>query len=89
MKVKLILSDRETELPNKSVDVVLFYDVFHDLADPNGILEELYRVLKQNGTLSFSDHHMKDYVITSRVTDSGLFRLLRTGERRYSFVKNL
>ena len=84
--VETILSNRETGLPNDSIDVVLLYDTFHDLRDPQGVLEELHRVLKQNGILSFSDHHMKDNEILSNLTDKGFFRLLRKGKRTYSFM---
>jgi ubiquinone/menaquinone biosynthesis C-methylase UbiE len=85
--VQTILSDRKTGLPDSSVDVVLLYDTFHDLVDPNGVLEELNRVLKPDGILSFSDHHMKEQEIISKVTNRGLFRLLRKGEKTYSFQK--
>jgi ubiquinone/menaquinone biosynthesis C-methylase UbiE len=88
MNVETILANCKTGLPNDSVNVVLLYDVFHDLADPNGILRELHRVLRQDGILSFNDHHMRDDEITSKLTDNGLFKLLRKGERTYSFVKN-
>jgi ubiquinone/menaquinone biosynthesis C-methylase UbiE len=84
--VETILSDRKTGLPDDSINVVLLYDTFHDLLDPNLVLEELHRVLKPNGILSFSDHHMKENEIISKVTNNGLFRLLRKGERAYSFV---
>lgn len=84
--VETILSERKTGLPDDSIDVVLLYDTFHDLSDPNMVLEKLHRVLKPNGILSFSDHHMKENEIISKVTNSGLFRLLRKGERTYSFV---
>ena len=87
--VETICSDCETGLPDNSVDVVLLYDTFHDLGDPNGVLEELHRVLKPNGILSFSDHHMKEYEIVSKVTDKGLFKLLRKGKRTYSFLKKV
>ncbi|GAG62233.1 unnamed protein product [marine sediment metagenome] len=63
------------------------YDTFHSLKDPNGVLEELHRVLKPNGILSFSDHHMKEDEILSKVTDRGLFRVSRKGKRTYSFLK--
>ena len=86
--VETIHSDCKTELPDNSVDVVLLYDTFHDLGDPNGVLEELHRVLKPNGILSFNDHHMKEEnEIISRLTNKGLFRLSRKGERTYSFTK--
>jgi ubiquinone/menaquinone biosynthesis C-methylase UbiE len=85
--VETILSDRKTGLRDESIDVVLLYDTFHDLVDPNGVLEELSRVLKLAGVLSFSDHHMKEDEILSEVTNKKLFRLLRKGERTYSFLK--
>jgi ubiquinone/menaquinone biosynthesis C-methylase UbiE len=86
--VETILSDCNTGLPDYSIDVVLLYDTFHDLVDQNMVLGELHRVLKPNGILSFSDHHMKENEILPKITDNGLFRLLRKGERTYSFVKN-
>jgi ubiquinone/menaquinone biosynthesis C-methylase UbiE len=85
--VETILSDCKTGLPNNSIDVVLLYDTFHDLNNPDAVLEELHRVLKSNGILSFSDHHMKEDEIVSKVTNKGLFRLSKRGERTYSFVK--
>lgn len=85
--VKTICSDCQTGLPDNSVDVVLLYDIFHDLSEPDKILEELHRVLKPRGILSFSDHHMNGDEIVSKVTSSGLFKLSKTGERTFSFVK--
>lgn len=85
--VETICSNCKTGLPDNSVDAVLLYDTFHNLGDPNGVLEELYRVLKPKGNLSFSDHHMKENEIESKVTNGGLFRLSRKGKRTYSFLK--
>ncbi|MCK4637230.1 MAG: class I SAM-dependent methyltransferase, partial [Methanomicrobia archaeon] len=73
--------------PDNSVDVVLLYDTFHVLSDPNGVLEELHRVLKPNGILSFSDHHMEENEIVSKVANRELFKLSRKGKRTYSFSK--
>jgi ubiquinone/menaquinone biosynthesis C-methylase UbiE len=86
--VETILSDCNTGLPDDSIDVVMLYDTFHDLVDQNRVLEELHRVLTPNGILSFSDHHMEENEILPKITENGLFRLLRKGERTYSFVKN-
>ncbi len=85
--VEAILSDCKTGLPEHSVDVVLLYDTFHDLSDQNGVLKELHRILKRDGILSFSDHHMKEDEILTKITIGGLFRLFEKGERTYSFVK--
>jgi ubiquinone/menaquinone biosynthesis C-methylase UbiE len=86
--VEPILSDCQTGLTDNSLDVVLLYDIFHDLGDPNRILEELHRVLKPEGILSFSDHHMKENEIVSGVTNSGLFKLATRGKRTYTFSKS-
>jgi ubiquinone/menaquinone biosynthesis C-methylase UbiE len=85
--VETILSDCKTGLPDDDIDVVLLYDTFHDLTDPNKVLEELHRVLKPNGILSFSDHHMKDDEIIMRMKSRGLFELSKKSERTYNFVK--
>jgi ubiquinone/menaquinone biosynthesis C-methylase UbiE len=85
--VETILSDCTTGLPNESLDVVLLYDVFHDLADKQAVLSEIYRVLKQDGLLSFSDHHLKETDILTRVAEGKLFRLVKKSEYTYSFVK--
>lgn len=85
--VATILSDCQTGLPDNSLDVVLLYDIFHHLSDPDGVLKELHRVLKPDGILSFTDHHMKENAIVSQVTNNRLFRLLRKGQRTYTFLK--
>jgi ubiquinone/menaquinone biosynthesis C-methylase UbiE len=84
--VEAINSDCRTDLPDGSLDIVLLYDVFHALDDPRAVLAELYRVLKPNGTLSFSDHHMRDKDIVAGMTDGGLFVLVDRGERTYTFA---
>ena len=85
--VQTIESDCKTELPNNHVDVVLLYDTFHDLSKPDDVLRELHRVLKSGGTLSFSDHHMNEKDILTRVTNTGLFKLLSKGKKTYNFSK--
>lgn len=82
-----IESDCGTGLPDNSVDTVLLYDVFHDLVRPDEVLRELHRVLKADGTLSFSDHHMKEEEVLTRMTGAGIFRFVRKGRKTYSFMK--
>lgn len=87
--IETILSDSRTGLPDSTVDIVLLYDIFHDLSEPDRILQELRRVLKPDGILSFSDHHIEENEIISRVTKIGLFKLVRKGKRTYSFLKEI
>ena len=85
--VETTCSDCKTGLQDDSLDVVLLYDSFHMLSDPNGVLKELHHILKPNGILSFSDHHMKKNEIMSKITSGGLFELSKKGKRTYSFLK--
>jgi ubiquinone/menaquinone biosynthesis C-methylase UbiE len=85
--IETIESDCRTGLPDNSVDTVLVYDVFHDLVRPDEVLRELHRVLKADGTLSFSDHHMKEEEVLTRVTGAGTFKFVRKGRKTYSFAK--
>jgi len=85
--VETILSDCQTGLPDNTLDALLLYDAFHHLSAPEAVLKELHRVLKPGGTLSFSDHHMKEKEIVAEITKSRLFRLSRKGQRTYVFLK--
>ena len=84
--VETIQSDCKTGLPDNSIDVVLLYDVFHKLSEPDSVLAELHRVLTPDGILSFSDHHLKEDGIVSGVTGSGLFELSKKGKKTYGFL---
>ena len=85
--VTTIYSNCQTGLPEQSLDVVLLYDVFHDLDERQKVLRELHRVSKPGGILSFSDHHLRDNDIVSGLTEAGLFRLIQKGQKTYSFQK--
>lgn len=85
--IETIESDCSTGLPDNDVDFVLLYDIFHDLTRPDDILRELHRILKPGGTLSFSDHHMKEKDVLTRVTGAGMFKFVRKGKKTYSFAK--
>jgi ubiquinone/menaquinone biosynthesis C-methylase UbiE len=86
--VETILSDCDTGLPDNSLDVVLLYDVFHDLENQDSVLKELHRVLKPEGILSLSDHHLKEKEIVSKITSRGLFQLSKKAEHTYTFTKS-
>lgn len=85
--IETIHSDCATGLEADIVDVVLLMDIFHMLDEQNLVLEELNRVLKPTGALAFSDHHMKEKEILSKVNSGGLFKLSRKGKSMYIFSK--
>ncbi|MGB9624156.1 MAG: class I SAM-dependent methyltransferase, partial [Phycisphaerae bacterium] len=85
--VEPILSGGPTGLPDNSVDAVLLYDVFHLLADPAAVLHEVHRVLRPQGFLSFSDHHMGREEILTSMTAAGLFSLATEGRYTFTFAR--
>ena len=85
--IETILSDCDTTLPDEKVDVVLLYDILHELSEPDKVLAELHRVLRAGSILSVNDHHLTEEEITAKITAKGLFELLRRGERVYNFNK--
>jgi len=86
--VKTIQSNCDTGLPDQSIDVVLLYDTYHDLDNPDGVLQEINRILKPEGILSFSDHHMKDEEIRGKIPSKNLFKLLEKNKKTYTFSKS-
>jgi ubiquinone/menaquinone biosynthesis C-methylase UbiE len=86
--VKTIHSNCDTGLPDQSVDVVLLYDTYHNLNNPDDVLHELTRILKVEGILSFSDHHMRDKEIREKFLSNNLFRLIKKNKKTYTFSKN-
>lgn len=87
--VEALQSDGPTGLPDESVDVVLLYDVFHDLASPETVLAELARVLKPGGVLSVTDHHLKAEELISAVGQGGHFRFSQRKKPTFEFAKRV
>jgi len=85
--VKIIQSNRDTRLPDSSIDVALLYDILHELDKPDDVLGELHRVLKPGGILSVSDHHMNEADILLNVTSGGLLRFSTRDRKTYTFEK--
>jgi len=81
-----IVTDCTTGLESRSLDAVLLYDVFHDLGQPDPLMDELARVLKPEGILSFSDHHLKDSEIIAGVTAGGRFKPVRRERLTWTFA---
>lgn len=85
--VRTILSSCDTLLSSESLDLVIIFDVFHILNNQTEVIKELHRVLKQDGIMSFSDHHMKDEEIMKSFSETGLFTLVKKGKRTFDFSK--
>jgi ubiquinone/menaquinone biosynthesis C-methylase UbiE len=85
--IKTILSSCSTSLPDNSLDLVIFFDVFHVLDNQEEVLMELHRVLKPEAIMYFSDHHLKEDHILSALTKKGMFKLKSKGRKTYSFSK--
>ena len=85
--VTTILSGCGTGLADASINVALLYDVFHMLKKKGRVLAEIYRVLKADGILSFSDHHLREDMIIAPLTAGGKFKLVSRGAKTYSFAK--
>ena len=85
--IETILSDGDTRLLDKSVDVVLFYGVLPEIEDKEAVLKELHRVLNPNGYLSTRYcFRMKKEKLLPIVEDTGLFSLKEQKGHILNFV---
>ena len=69
--IETILSDNRTGLPDECIDIVWMCDTFHEVEQRRAVLEELHRVLRQEGVLAIYDG-MRDRVLNYA---TGLFSL--------------
>lgn len=84
--IQTLLGSRLAELASHQIDLILCYDVLHLIADIPTMLADMHRVLKANGVLSVSDHHLPDEEILRRITEGGLFSLAVRGRWTFQFV---
>ena len=83
--IEVVQSDGDTSLEENSVDVILLFDIFHMLNDPNRILRELARVLKPDGHLCVNDQHMDDDALVAGISGAGLFAEVHRAEHMTLF----
>jgi len=72
-----IPADQVSQISQESVDMTLLYDVLHIPSEPAAtreILLSIHRVLKPDGVLSVSDHHLQEATLLTQVAGSGLYR---------------
>ena len=86
--IEPVFADKMTGLTNKSMDVILVYDAFHEFDEPEKYLAEMHRLLKDEGIISIHDHHLDDQEIQSGMTQGNYFQLAKKNEKTYTFKKN-
>ena len=82
-----ILSDKDTRLPDQSIDVALAYDMIHMVKDKQALARELHRVLKSNGLLSVIVGHIKVEDVLKILEEDGPFSLRDRQGRLINLVK--
>jgi ubiquinone/menaquinone biosynthesis C-methylase UbiE len=80
-------SEGTRQMSDGSVDVVLLYDVLHEVAEKPALLRELHRLLRPEGVLSFRDHHLEQEEALALVTEGSLFQLARRGKATLTFAR--
>lgn len=70
-----IISDRDTRLPDQSVDIALAYDMISMVKDKQALAKELHRVLKPNGIFSVLVEHIKVEDVLKILEKNSLFSL--------------
>jgi len=85
--VVTITSDRDTGLPPASVDLVLLYDAIAGIADKRGVLDELDRVLRPDGTLAVWVEHGDPAQTVPLVTANSRFSLRHRDDDILTFTR--
>lgn len=83
--IRAVPGAKIADIANASVDMLLLYDILHGLPSPSQTLVELRRLLKPEGILSVSDHHLKEAPLLSLITGAGLYALSEHTQWTYQF----
>jgi SAM-dependent methyltransferase len=67
-------SNISLKLADESVDVILLYDVLHEIDDKPGLFEELYRILRPDGLFSVFPMHIGTEKCLDIINSLGLFQ---------------
>ncbi len=85
--LRALPADCLEEVPENGIDMILLYDVLHDLQEPERILSQLNRKLRPAGRLSVKDHHLGPQEIISAVTGNGPFRYQQSARWTHQFER--
>jgi ubiquinone/menaquinone biosynthesis C-methylase UbiE len=87
--ITAVFPDDDSPFQDKCMNVILLYDVFHEVKDKEELIRRLHKMLCDNGVLSFSDHHLEEEEITNAVTECGYFELVKRGKKTFTFKKSI
>ncbi|MBN3583631.1 class I SAM-dependent methyltransferase [Algoriphagus aestuarii] len=83
-------SEKSPNLPEKSVDLAIMVDVYHELAYPAEILQNIYKSLKPNGKILLLEYRGEDPSINikplHKMTENQVKKELKANG--FKFVKN-
>ncbi|MCK4829470.1 methyltransferase domain-containing protein, partial [bacterium] len=94
--IHTILSDCDTKLKSQSIDVVYLHNTFPMIKNKENVLDELYRVLKVNGKLSYmsrtlsriAGHNPKiDDDLRKYLEHENKFKLIKEQNKHFVFEK--
>jgi len=85
--IKTINTSCATGIEDSSIDIILFYNVLHEVENVSMLIKEFYRVLKDGGKVSAADKHLEKKEITGAFTGRGLFRLDGENNGLMNFIK--
>ncbi len=85
--ITTILTDCHTGLKDKTIDIVILHDVFHELINAQKVMDEIYRLMKPEGMLWFNDHHMDLSTAEHAILENHQFKLERHDRSSLLFKK--
>ncbi|WPC43399.1 class I SAM-dependent methyltransferase [Clostridium sp. JS66] len=73
--VETVLVKNINEIRDNAANIIIAIDMFHMVQDKNVFLKELYRLIKKDGTLFISTHHMTSEEAQRIILDSKLWKI--------------
>ena len=73
--VETILVKDIDSIKDNIADIIIAIDMFHMVEETNIFLKELYRLIKKNGVLFISMHHMSSEEARGKIIDSKLWKI--------------
>ncbi len=94
--VKTIITDNGTGLPDESIDIALLFNVIFMIKDKEKLIDELHRILKEDGIISIVNNGLGSKFKNKQVAENNLIKLVCKNEKfilsekiknNYNFIK--